>query len=65
MTMKMRAWKKKKKENYFSMKNYSRKTSTPGKTAYRTPSRFRVAKNIEVMQEKAQYCKGIKGKRVC
>lgn len=47
------------------MKNYSRKTSTPGKTAYRTPSRFRVTKNIEIVQEKARYCKGIKGKRVC
>lgn len=57
--------KKKKRVNYFSMKNYSRKKSTPGKTAYRTPSRFRVTKNIEIVQEKARYCKGMKGKRVC
>ena len=37
------------------MKNYARKKSTPNKTAYRTPSRFRVNKNIDIRQEKAQY----------
>lgn len=48
------------------MKNYARKKSTPGKTAYRSPSRFRANKNIQVRQEKARYCQGgMKGKKIC
>lgn len=48
------------------MRNYARKKSTPNKTAYRTPSRFRVNKNLLIREEKAQYCRsGIKGRKVC
>lgn len=48
------------------MKNYARKKSTPNKVAYRTPSRFRVNKNIDIRAEKAQYCRGgMKGKKIC
>lgn len=46
------------------MKNYSRKKSTPGKTAYRTPSRVRANRSFEDRGIKADYYqKGIKGKR--
>jgi hypothetical protein len=45
------------------MKNYARKHSTPGKTAYRTPSRFRANRGIATRAVKAQlYHAGIKGR---
>lgn len=36
------------------MKNYARKHSTPGKTAYRTPSRFRATRGLATRAVKAQ-----------
>lgn len=48
------------------MKNYSRKKSTAGKTAYRTPSRVRANRSFEDREIKAQYCRrGVKGKNIC
>ncbi|KKU07913.1 MAG: hypothetical protein UX10_C0004G0041 [Candidatus Magasanikbacteria bacterium GW2011_GWA2_45_39] len=46
------------------MKNYSRKKSTPGKTAYRTPSRVRANRSIADRAIKAKYfATPIKGQR--
>lgn len=36
------------------MRNYSRKKSTPGKVAYRTPSRFKTNRALSVRWEKAK-----------
>ncbi len=48
------------------MKNYSRKKSTSGKTAYRTPSRMLANRSIQDREIKAGYCRGgIKGKSIC
>ncbi|KKR48740.1 MAG: hypothetical protein UT86_C0003G0069 [Candidatus Magasanikbacteria bacterium GW2011_GWC2_40_17] len=48
------------------MKNYSRKKSTAGKVAFRSPSRSQANRSIEVRDVKAGCCKsGLKGRCSC